>query len=220
MTQGHIIEGRNVHVFKYDGATPYEIVCGTDVIFEITQELIGATTPESGGYTEIRPRFKSWTVTVSGVTTSTNDSDYSVFHFVDEDIFDQVQDIEIVYTDNNGSERTIRGNCYIERIPITGATDNASTYEIVMRGSGHYTVTDLVDPAAVAENVDSDTFTVSGGVIQDASLIGVNIIEVCREGTELTSMNFSYTYDSGTGTITPDAATTIDGQKIFVIWTY
>ena len=48
MNNGLLIQGKNVHVFKYIEDAPFEIVCGTDVIFEIQRELIGATTPDSG----------------------------------------------------------------------------------------------------------------------------------------------------------------------------
>ena len=79
------------------------------------------------------------------------------------------------------------------------------------------------DTEVIGTLVKSDSYTVAGGVIQDDEWIGLgdsNIIEVCREGTEQLSMNLPYSFNSGTGTITPDAATTIDGQKMFVIWTY
>jgi len=79
MTSGHLIQGRNVHVFKYIDSEMFEIVCGEDVVFELQKELIGATTPDSGKFKEVRPRLKEFFVTISGVSTSENDGDISVF---------------------------------------------------------------------------------------------------------------------------------------------
>jgi len=223
MNTGYNIQGNNVHIFKYIGAAPFEIVCGTNIVLEFTQELIGATTPDSGMYTEVRPRMRSLSCAVSGATTSTNDGNLSVFHFLDEDIFGEVQDLEVVFTDNDGNQRSVRSNFFIERLPITGEAGSASTYDINLKNYGPYTVTELIDPVLTGSNVKSDSYTVAGGKIQDSEWIGLsaaNIVEVCREGTEQLSMGLVYTFNSGTGEITPDPATTIDGQRMFVIWTY
>src|SRR6188768_491090 len=223
MTNGLIIEGKNVHVFKYLDAAPFEIVCGTDVVVEITQELIGATTPDSGKFKEIRPRMIEMACTISGITTSDNDGDLSYFHFLDVDVLSGVQDLEIVYTDNNGSDRSIRANFYIETTNIGAPADAASAYEIRLRSWGEYAVSILSDPVAGGESIDSDDYTIAGGVVQDNAWIGLttaNIKGVWREGTELTSMGLSWSLNSGTGTITPDPGTTMDGQKVFVIWTF
>jgi len=223
MTNGHLIQGKNVHVFKYLDASPFEIVCGTDVVVEISQELIGATTPDSGKFKEIRPRMIEMACTISGVTTSDNDGDLSYFHFLDVDVLSGVQDLEIVYTDNNGSDRSIRANFYIETTSVTGPADSLSGYEIRLRSWGEYAVSILYDPVPSGEGVASGSYTIAGGVVQDNAWIGLttaNIIGVWREGTELTSMGLSWSLNSGTGTITPDPGTTMDGQKVFVIWTF
>lgn len=81
----------------------------------------------------------------------------------------------------------------------------------------------MIDPTVSGVNVTSQSYTVASGKIQDNDWIGLsssNIIEVCREGTEQLSQNLPYTFNSVTGEITPDPATTIDGQKMFVIWTF
>ncbi len=223
MNHGLLIQGKNVHVYKFIDVTPYEIVCGTDVVVEINQELIGATTPDSGRFKEIRPRLIEMFCTISGITTSDNDGDLSYFHFLDTDNIGAVQDLQIVYTNNNGSDRTIRANFYIETTNINGPADASSAYEIRLRSWGDYAVSILVDPPAGTGSVKSETYTVAGGLVSDSEWIGLiasNIIGVWREGTELTSMGLSYTANFVAGTITPDPGTTMDGQKVFVIWTF
>lgn len=223
MNNGLLIQGKNVHVYKYISASPFEIVCGTDVIFEINQETIGVTTPDSGKFRELTSRLRGFTCTISGATTSDNDGNLSVFHFPPDGTIDDVQDIEVVYTDNDGNNRSLRANFIIETLSITGPADGASTYDIRMIGTGDYATTALIDPEIAGANITSDSYTIAGGVIQDNNWIGLtdaNIIEVCREGTEQLSMNLPYTFNPVTGEITPDPATTEDGQKMFVIWTF
>jgi predicted secreted protein len=223
MRNGLLIQGKNVHVFKYIDAAPFEIVCGTDVLFELQKELIGATTPDSGKFKEVRPRLKEFFVTISGASTSENDSDISVFYMLEEDVVDDVQDIEIVYTNNEGNDVSIRGSFFIETLSIGGPAEGSSTYEIRLRSWGEYTSTTLADPEVLGINVTSDSFTIVSSVVQNNDWIGLtsaNIIEVCREGTEQLSMNLTWTFDGTTGTITPDPDTTIDGQILFVVWTY
>jgi predicted secreted protein len=222
MTSGHLIQGRNVHVFKHIDTSMFEIVCGEDVVIEINQELIGATTPDSGRFRELRPRMIEMSCTISGVTTSTNDGDISYFHFLEIDNLIDVQDLEVVYTDNNGTETSIRANFYIESTNINGPADGSSGYEIKLRSWGEYAVTILVDPTDTGDEIFSDSYTVAGGVIQDNDWIGLtsaNIHLVCREGSEQLSIGLPYSFDGVTGTITPDAATTIDGQRMYVLWT-
>ena len=220
MTSGLLIQGDNVHVFKYVEAAPLEIVCATTMSLRITQEMIGATTPDSGYYREKRPRLLEYSLALSGATTSTNDGDISVFYL--QNLIREAHDLEIVYTDNNGNERSFRADFYIEEQVMNGNTGEAATYDLSLVGTGPYTETELTAPV-IGDELTSDSFTIASGVVQNNDWIGLtsdNIVEVCREGTEQLSMNLPYSFDGGTGTITPDAATTIDGQKIFVIWTF
>ncbi len=223
MTNGLLIQGKNVHVFKYIDPSPFEIVCGTDVVFELQKEIIGATTPDSGKFKEVRPRLKEMSMTISGISTSENDGDISIFYLLDEDQVDDVQDLEIVYTDNNGNDVSIRGDFFIETLNIGAPAEGSSPYEVRLRGTGAYTSTALVDPTLPGSGVTSDSFTIASSVVQNNDWIGLtsdNIIEVCREGTEQLSMSLPYTFDGVTGTITTDPGTTMDGQKLFVIWTF
>lgn len=220
MSNGLYIEGRNVRVYKYVGVSPLEIVCATDMALTINQELIGATTPDSGVYREVRPRLIDFTLSLSGVVTSDNDGNVSVFYMLNN--IREVHDLSVVFTDNDGNERVFRADFYIENNTLNAPADNSAGYEMNLRGTGSYSLSELDEPVS-GDNVTSDTFTISGGVVQNDDWIGLtdaNIVEVAREGTELTSMGLSYTFDGVTGTITPDADTTIDGQKLFVIWTF
>jgi hypothetical protein len=223
MNNGYNIQGKNVRVYKYIDTAPFEIVCGTNIVLEFNQEVIGATTPDSGMYLEKRGRMRWIKGTISGATTSTNDSNLSVFHFLDEAVFGEAQDLEIIYTDNNGATRSVRADFIIESLPITAEAGNSSTYDINLQTRGGYTVSILPDPTLTGSHVKSDYYTVASGKISDSEWIGLttaNIIEVCREGSEQLSLGLPYSFNSGTGEITPDAGTTMDGQRMFVIWTY
>jgi hypothetical protein len=216
-----LIEGRNVHVYKYEGIDPFEIVCAKDCLLEIEQELIGATTPESGSFKEIRPRLKSWRLAVSGATTSDNDGNISIFYFIEK--IAEAHDMMIAFTDNEGNIRTIRGDCFVEIIPISGPADGFSEFDLELRGSAGFSMSSLTPPEVGGQNVTSGTFTVSGGYIQfniPYPLSLSNIIGAWQEGTNMESASISYAYNASLGRLTPDPLSSIDGQKIFVIWTY
>lgn len=221
MTNGLLIEGRNVHAFLYVDAAPFEIVCATDMILTITREIIGATTPESGRNKEFRGRLMETDLTLTGCSTSTNDGDVSIFYMLEN--IEETHDIEVVFTDNNGQERTHRQDFIIQNCSLNGPAEGMSGYELSLKGTGPFSQSELEDPEILGENVTSDSYTVSGGKIQDNDWIGLsaaNIIEVCREGSEQLSIGLPYSFNGTTGEITPDAGTTIDGQRMFVIWTY
>lgn len=221
MNNGLLIQGSNVHVFLYLDSTPFEIVCAENLVFNNQMELIGATTPDSGTSREYIQRLEDSSFLLTGCSTSDNDSDISIFYLINNrrELFD----IEVVFTDNNGSTRSIRANCWYENCTLTSPEGDMSGYELSLKVTGGYVDSELQDPEANGENVTSDSYTVAGGVIQDNAWIGLNaanIIAVYREGSEQLSIGLPYSFNSGTGTITPDAGTTIDGQRMFVIWSF
>lgn len=214
------IQGSNVHVYAKIGDEYFEIVCGTDVLYEKTQELIGATTIDSGTWAEVRPRIKRWRCTILGATTTENDSNISAFYLNQDSQFSSVVDLKITFEGDDASLVIITGNAYIERTSFNGPVEGMSQYEINLIGSGGATETVIDDPASAGENVGSITLVVTGGAVQDNVLIGAGIIGVWVEGSNLESTGISYVHNSGTGTITPDSNFTIDGQRLFVIYTY
>lgn len=222
MNTGLLIEGNNVHVYKYIDAAPFEIVCATTMELIREMELIGATTPESEQVKEVRPRLETVLLNLGGASTSTNDANVSIFYMAQN--IREVHDLLIVFTDNNGAERTWRQDFFIERLMQNGNAGEASQYDINFRGTGPYEEAELDDPVLEeGDNVTSRSYTVSGGVIQDNDWIGLtitNIIEVCREGSEQLSLGLPFAFNGTTGEITPDPPTTIDGQRMFVIWKY
>lgn len=221
MTNGLLIQGDNVHVYKYIDAAPFEIVCAESMELLKEVELIGATTPESEDSPEIRPRLVRTSLSLTGASTSDNDGDISIF-YLSENIREP-HDLLIVFTDNNGNDRTFRQDFYIETLSINGNTGESSGYDLKLKGSGTYTESELEEPTLSGDSVTSDSYTVAGGVIQDNDWIGLdsaNIIEVCREGSEQLSLGLAFSFNGATGEITPDPDTTIDGQRMFVIWTF
>lgn len=223
MNNGLLIEGNNVHVYKYIDAAPFEIVCATTMELVREMELIGATTPESSQVKEVRPRLETVLLNLGGASTSTNDADVSIFYMSQN--IREIHDLLIVFEDNNGTQRTWRQEFFIERLSQNGNAGEASQYEINLRGTGPYEEAELDDPVLEeGENITSrGGYTVASGKIQDNDWIGLtsaNIIEVCREGSEQLSLGLSYSFNGTTGEITPDPDTTIDDQRMFVIWKY
>lgn len=223
MNNDYLIQGNNCHAYIYNGGDPLEIVCNATIELIKEMELIGATTPESEQVREVRPRLLTVFANLTGAQTSTNESDNVSIFYLSQNIR-TAHDILLVFTDNAGTQRTWRQTFYIERLMQNGNAGEAAQYDLNLRGSGDYVESELDEPPEIdAQNIKSESYTVSGGVIQDNEWIGLtsaNIIEVCREGSEQLSLGLPYSFNGTTGEITPDAGTTIDGQRMFVIWKY
>lgn len=214
-----IVHGRDIVVLQLIDDNWFEIGCATDCSFRFINEIIFKTSRNSAGAREKKVRISDCNGTVNGLIKTSNDNDVlSIFWFLSQGINRIEGTFKFLFTDEDGGDRSITMRAIVESIELRGPVDAFGGFDLNLEGTGGYEMDSLDVPGSSTDNVDSDTFTIAGGLIQDNRLIGATIIGVWREGTDLSSMGISYSHNSVTGEITPDAATTIDGQKLFVIW--
>lgn len=214
-----IVHGEDVSVLQLIDGNWLEIGCATDCTFEFINELINKTSRNSPGFREKKVRISDIRGSVNGVIKTTNDGDVlSIFWFLSQGVNRIEGTFKFLFTDEDGNDTELTLTAIVESIQLRGPVEGHAEFDLNLEGTGGHEMDSLDVPGSSADNVDSDTFTIAGGLIQDNRLIGATIIGVWREGTELTSMGVTYVHNSVTGEITPDAATTIDGQKLFVIW--
>jgi hypothetical protein len=220
------VQARNV-IFRAVKLGDYRVWgCAQSMRLTVNTDIKETSTPVTGrNRTFSSVGLREWTITLGGVLILRDESvvkNYAL-ETISDDIMDNGYDITITYTDDDGYIVVFTGSVLVPQTDIFKDNGSLSKFNIEFKGTGEYTVEPVDDTEVIGTLVKSDSYTVAGGVIQDNEWIGLgtsNIIEVCREGTEQLSMNLPYSFNSGTGTITPDADTTIDGQKMFVIWTY
>jgi len=220
------VQGKNVILRAVKSADYRIFMCAQSLRLTVNTDVKETSTPVTGRYRTFSPvGLTDWSVTLSGILFLRDQSTIRNFAMetITEAVRDNGYDITITFTDDEGYANVFTGSVLIPSTEFTKEAGSLAKWTIEMKGNGEYTQTVLIDPVVSATNVTSNSYTVSGGKITDAAWDGLatgNIIEVCREGSEQLSLGLPFTFDEPTTSITPDPATTIDGQRMFVIWKY
>jgi predicted secreted protein len=220
------VQGKNV-IFRAVKLGDYRVwACAQSLRLNVSTDVVETSTPVTGRHKTFSSiGLTEWSATLSGVLFLRDQAAVKnfVLETLTETIIDNGYDITITFTDDEGYINVFTGSVLVPSTEISKETGSLSKWSIEFKGNGEYALTTLVDPAVTATNIISDSYTVSGGKITDIRWDGLtigNIIEVCREGSEQLSLGLPFTFDEPTTSITPDPATTIDGQRMFVIWKY
>lgn len=198
----------------------YPIFCAKSFEFEQTQDEVEVTSVNSGTAREYIVGMETGTLSCAGVTITDNTGgQISAFYFMSS-IRRYTQSFRLRFVNDDGNSIAVVFSGIITRNGISKDTNSYSQSSVNIRISGDISTGSVAAPDSSTDNVGYGTFVQASGYIQDASLIGVTLIGVWQEGSNLDSLGISYSYNSGLGRITPDAAYAIDGQKYFVIWVY
>ncbi len=220
------VQGKNV-IFRAVKLGDYRIwACAQTLRLNVSTEVKETSTPVTGRYKTFTPvGMTEWSISLGGVLFLRDQAvvkNYAL-ETIQEDVIDNGYDITITFTDDEGFVHVFTGSVLVPLTEIFKEVGSLSKFNIEFKGTGEFTSLPVDDTEVIGTLVKYDTYTVASGKISDSEWIGLgssNIIEVCREGTEQLSMGLPYSFNSVTGEITPDAGTTMDGQRMFVIWTY
>jgi len=220
------VQSKNV-IFRASKLGDYRVWgCAQTMRLTVNTDIKETSTPVTGrDRTFASVGLREWSVNLGGVLILRDESVVKNYAFetISDDVMDNGYDITITFTDDGGFINVFTGSVLVPQSDFFKENGSISKWSVEFKGTGGYTILPVDDTTVIGTLVTSDSYTVAGGVIQNNDWIGLgasNIIEVCREGTEQLSMGLVYSFNSGTGTITPDPSTTIDGQRMFVIWTY
>lgn len=133
-----VINGKDVIVAIYD----VPVFCGKDCTFAEEKELIPASTVTSGVWKEYRPRKRSWSMNVSGLTKiDATDGQVSYFDLIDDASAMVAQNLSITFTDADANIKTVEGVGYMQNTSITGPANGFAEASVSIVGDGLYTVT-------------------------------------------------------------------------------
>lgn len=220
------IHGKDTLVSLLIDAEFIPILCAVDMTFTCTQDVVLATTVDSGKWRRKKLRgLSDWNVSVSGLTKIDNfDGQVSFFYLLQENIRGSEQTIQMMFTDADNNTQVIEGNVIIPEISFNGNVNSFGDISVLFEGTGEITIENPVSDVEsdVCEDWMSDTFVLlEGETSVTGSFAGKEILEVDLEGTQYdytagSPGNREYTYN---GTyIEFEIAAPEFGQRVFVIW--
>lgn len=226
------IHGRDVLLSIMIDTEFYPVLCGVDMTFNCSQEVLLATSVDTGNFRKKRLRgLSDWNVSLSGLTKIDNtDGQVSFFYLLQQNIRGSEQMIQMMFTDADGNIQVLEGVVLIPNLSISGNVNSFADASVEFEGSGAFEITEPVSDveSGVCEDLASDTFilgegeTAINGVGENGlSFAGKEILEVDREGTQYdfkdgSPGNREYGYD-GTDISFENAGNEFN-ERVFVLW--
>lgn len=220
------IHGSNVLVSILIDAEFVPVLCAIDMNFTCEQDIVLATTIDSGKWRKKKLRnLSDWNVTVSGLTKIDNaDGQISFFWLLQENVRGSEQTIQMMFEDDDGNVQVLEGQVLIPSLSINANVNSFSDVNVVFEGTGSVTIEQPVSDvlSEVCEDWTSDTFDLAEGATSvSGAFAGKTIIEVDREGMQYDHTtgvpgNREYSYNGIN--ITFDVAGLPGGEKVFVVW--
>lgn len=223
------VQGKNALMQVWVTDQYYNIACQVDFTFEYTNENILKTDVNAGSFRKRRTRISDLSGSVQGVTTTSNDTNVSIFYFLQEAIRRSVQQIRFLWRSNDNAVKVIDAKMLIETIDITGAIGDASKFDMKLVGANDGLTLDPVDPpdTSADDGFAGDYWTttetgttVTGTGVNGKSFAGKEILSVTRSGSGdyvpvaiFTGVGLEYIFDGTTITFQnafgPDETVTV-----------
>lgn len=227
------VHGKDILLSIKIDTTFYPVLCAIDMTFQCSQEVLLATSVDTGIWRRKRLRnLSEWSVSVSGLTKIDNiDGQVSFFYLLQQNIRGAEQIIQIMFTDYDLNTQVLEGMVLIPELSINGNVSSFSDVSITFEGTGEVTIQQAVSGvvSGVCEDLTSDTWLVTAGQTsisgvgqQGRSFAGKEILEVDREGlqhdyTSGTPGNRQYGYNGTLISFDPTNPFNA-GETIFVLW--
>lgn len=225
------IHGRDILLSIKVGDEFFPVLCAIDMTFNCSQEVLLATSVDTGIWRRKRLRgLSEWSVQMSGLSKINNtDGQVSFFWLLQENIRGSEQIIQIMFEDADGNTQVLEGVVIIPQLSINGNVGSFADANVSFEGTGPVEIGGPISDidSDLCDDLESDVwilaegeFAVSGLGAEGKSFAGKVILEVDREGTQFdyaaTPGNREYGYE-GTEVSFVNAGNP-DGEKIFVLW--
>jgi len=209
------------------------VLCAIDMTFTCSQEVILATTVDTGIWRRKRLRnLSEWSVQVAGLSKIDNtDGQASFFYLLQGNIRGSEQIIQIMFEDADGNTQVLEGTVIIPQLSINANVNSFADASVSFEGTGSVDISEPISDGGESDTCDelmSDIwilaegeFAVSGLGADGKSFAGKDILEVDREGTQFdyttgSAGNREFVYD-GTE-VSFEYEGNPGGEKIFVLW--
>ena len=213
-----IVRGDGVIFYAKLGSTYYPFACSKDVTITHTTDKIELAPYTSGKWRSFIYGRTTGTISSSGVVKVVADSGKNGIF----DLLDSLKEHFIILTkysvtDPSGNSKTYEVPCLIDEVTIAGTVGATATYNFSLTMNGDPSFDQVVVDTPLTD-VDSWSYTATGGetVISDSSILGVDVLDVRRNGIGLeviysgTPTGNQVYYNSSAGSLTFGFALGVD----------
>jgi hypothetical protein len=178
------VKGKDVVFYAKLGANYYPFACAKEVTISQTTDKLELAPYTTGKWRSYIYGRTSGTITGNGVVKVVADANrYGIFDLIDYQLQHQIILTRYTTTDPQGNFKTYEVPCLIDEVTFTGTVGQLATYSftLTMSGDPEFNQTPITQPLT---DVDFWDYTAIGGetTISDASIIGVGLLDVRRNG--------------------------------------
>ena len=178
------VKGKDVVFYAKLGANYYPFACAKEVTISQTTDKLELAPYTTGKWRSYIYGRTSGTITGTGVVKVVADTGkYGIFDLIDYQLQHQIILTKYTTTDPQGNFKTYEVPCLIDEVTFTGNVAGLATYSfsLTMSGDPEFNQTPITQPLT---DVDYWDYTATGGetTISDASIIGVGLLDVRRNG--------------------------------------
>jgi hypothetical protein len=181
------VTGKNFILYVKLGTGYYPIACAKDISVTTVTDKIELAPYGNGYWRSYIYGRTSGTITGTGITKiDVGASNYSIFDLIGYQTEHFILLSRYTLTDPQGNARQYEVPCLIDEINISASSGANSNYSFTLTMSGDPSFDQtIVNPPLT--DVDSFGYTATGGetAISDSVLIGVDVIDVRRNGIGL-----------------------------------
>ena len=181
------VNGKDVVLYAKLGSSYYPFACAKEVTITQTSDKIELAPYTSGKWRSFIYGRMTGTITGNGLTKIEPPAVLnSIFDLLDSMNEQEIILVKYTLTDPQGNEKSYEVPALIDEVTLGGVVGSSSTWSftLTMNGDPSFDQTAVNPPLT---DVDSWDYTATGGesTIGDAVLIGVDVLDVRRNGIGL-----------------------------------
>lgn len=221
-----LVDGKNVVVLVNHESAWVPYACGRSCSFNPVTEFLETSVSGSGFWKTYLPTFNGATASIEGLINLEKINNLSIADLRAKQYAQERLLVRFEREDRDGNIYTDEFYCYISSSTDTGSFDNVATFSVDFLIDGEVTQVFTPSPILIAGQVIRYEYTATGGetYFEDADLIGVEILDVNRDGvgyspiiTTGTPIAKEAKYTGASGRITFPSPME-PGEEVFVIY--
>ena len=181
------VKGENVVFYAKLGTSYYPFACAKEVTITQTTDKIELAPYTTGKWRSFIYGRTSGTISGSGIVKiDAGTGKYSIFDLLNFQTDHIIVLTRYTLTDPQNNQKTYDVPCLIDEVTLSGTVGQFATYSftLTMSGDPEFNQTPINDALV---DVDSWDYTATGGegTISDATILGVDVLDVRRNGIGL-----------------------------------